>query len=206
VIAPDLTILLRALGHETSEVGFAQSAGLGMRNAKQYLPNVHLWMPVALRGDSAATEGTHLPAEQTGSSAEASTTETPGLEQVVVGMPGCQVSGLMEQADLLASGSCYRSYSIPAFLASPAIVHMGRVFSRKAVINAFANKLGSAHIQWDDAEAEYQMLTEPGNWLRISGRTPAVFEVLTIGQVLVLSESVRRFQARVVDMGLEQLL
>ena len=65
---------------------------------------------------------------------------------------------------------------------------------------------GGAHLTWSDIDSKYRDLTDSGRWMRIRGRSPAVFELLSIGQIVVRSESVRLFRERVRQLRLEPLL
>lgn len=83
---------------------------------------------------------------------------------------------------------------------------MGKIVTRKDLIKSFANKLGGAHIEWGGDDPGYEALTESGRWLRITSRTPALYELLSIGQILASSESAQRFRRRVCDLDFGSIL
>ena len=91
-------------------------------------------------------------------------------------------------------------------MASPCIVSDGRWISRETLVNDFVNQFGGAHLTWSDIDSKYRDLTDSGRWMSIRGRSPAVFELLSIGQIVVRSESVRLFRERVRQLRLEPLL
>jgi hypothetical protein len=186
VIAPDLESLLGAKQLNVEDVVFAQSAGLAV-------PGMHLWMPVALKGSIA--KGHKEPSSS-----------HPGIpaDRVSLSLPGAQPSGLINQDSVpLAPNSCYRKYKLSSFLNSACIVYEGQRVSRKRFIRDFANNLGAAHIEWNDHKPQLRMLTESAEWLYVADRSAVVFELLSIGQILVRSRAVGVFRSRLAELGIE---
>jgi hypothetical protein len=176
------------------QVVYAQSAGLAV-------PGMHLWMPVALRrAPQAASDELPVPVAD---DAE----RIPVGQSLGFGLKGGILSGLIDQSKVpLAPASCYRRYKLKQFMASPCIVSDGRWISRERLVSDFVNQFGGAHLTWSDIDSKYRDLTDSGRWMRIRGRSPAVFELLSIGQIVVRSESVRLFRERVRQLRLEPLL
>jgi hypothetical protein len=110
-------------------------------------------------------------------------------------------SGLIDQEAVpVEPPSCYRRFRLSKYLGSPCMIHNGRTISREHLTAIFANKMGSAHVEWDRYDGDYQVLTDPGRWLRLAGRNPALLEILTIGQTLVRSDAVKAFCNRVDEL------
>ncbi len=201
VVAPDLAELVPE-GMDRVVV-FAQTAGFAR-------PGIHLWMPVGL-SEAASPPSAGVHDDRIGTEAD-STQTNPGeaqhkisAERFSVKLEGAIMSGLIDQESVpLAPESCYRRYTLPKFLASPCLVHRGQRFTRRSVVSSFANNLGAAHIDWEGRSAEYDMLTN-NEWLEITGRSPALYEVLSIGQILSRSASAALFRNRVAGLGLEPL-
>ena len=199
VVAPDLSALVpEALD---PAVNFAQTAGLA-------LPGIHLWMPVAL-SKAAPFPSPRVHEDGLGAREGVSQTnmeEAPlevRAEKFSIKSQGAIMSGLIDQESVpLAPPSCYRRYTLQKFLASPCLISRGKRYNRKTVVNAFANNLGPAHIDWDGNSPEYDMLTS-NEWLEITDRSAILYEVLSIGQILSRSASAALFHDRVASLGLE---
>jgi hypothetical protein len=199
VVAPDLRVLVPE-GRDDAVV-FAQTAGFTV-------PGMHLWMPVGLSG-AAPLHLSRIRSE--GDRPQESAVNANQERRRVVGdkfsfeLEGAVMSGLIDQESVpLAPASCYRRYTLQQFLASPCLIHHGKLFTRKALVASFANNLGPAHIDWDGTSSEYNMLTN-NEWLEITGRSPALYEVLSIGQILSRSMSAKFFHERVAELGLGPL-
>lgn len=215
VVAPDLAALVPE--DQRHRVVYAQTAGFAR-------PGMHLWMPVALTGTETFTPPgaplTENPGSRTNLDKTAHVTSKSSAEEVenrqmgtrIAGvtsmsmrLKGAIMSGLIDQDRVpLAPHSCYRRYTLKQFLLSPCLIYQGREFTRKAVVASFANNLGSAHIDWDGKSPEYEMLTN-NEWLSITDRNPALYEVLSIGQIISRSASAIRFRSRVAELGLDPL-
>jgi len=62
----------------------------------------------------------------------------------------------------------------------------------------------AGHIDWDGKSPEYEMLTN-NEWLTITDRSPVLYAVLSIGQILSRSVSAVQFMARVAELDLGPL-
>ncbi len=200
VVAPDLRALVPE-GQDDAVV-FAQTAGFAR-------PGIHLWMPVGLSKftssqDSRSRDGDRMQVNAPSPEVNEGERRIVG-DKVSLQLDGAVMSGLIEQEGLpLAPASCYRRYTLQQFLASPCLIHRGKTFTRKALVASFANNLGPAHIDWEGTSPEYDMLTN-NEWLEITGRSPSLYEVLSIGQILSRSASAKFFHGRVLELGLEPL-
>jgi hypothetical protein len=174
----------------------AQSAGIAV-------PGVHLWMPVALGAMppelSARLERMRASASGTGKQAPVTHVKT----RLHGGVP----SGLIDQGAVpVEPPSCYRRFRLSKYLDSPCMIHNGRTISRVHLPAIFANKMGSAHVEWDKYDGDYQALTDSGRWLRLTGRNPALLEILSVGQTLVRSDAAKVFCDRVDELALDSTL
>jgi hypothetical protein len=192
VVAPDLRWIIP--DNLLPYVVHAQSTGFAK-------PGKHMFMPVALR------EGASIAANVPAGTASHVTERDPAIQSVEYGLRGGILSGLIDQSKVpLAPASCYRRYRLTQFMAAGCMIVDGAWISRTKLVNDFVNQFGGAHLAWNDEELRYRNLTESARWLRIRGRSPAAFELLSIGQVVVKSESVQLFRERVRRLRLEPLL
>ena len=125
------------------------------------------------------------------------------LSSISASLRGSTLSGLIDQTSVpVEAPSPYRRYTLTKFLASPCLIHYGRAFSRRELVRELANNLGGAHLDFKGGTAAYEMLTSAEEWLTVGKRNPALFEVLSIGQIVTRSESIRKLRERIKHLGL----
>ncbi|WP_410592844.1 hypothetical protein [Amycolatopsis sp. lyj-23] len=198
VVAPDLTALVPR--PTWPRVVHAQTAGLAV-------PGVHLWMPVAFGPDTGSGADNERKATPAVAPPEVETSQEAWLKQVHLSMRGAVPSGLIDQESVpLAPESCYTRLTVAQFLQAPCMIQRGRPISRQHLVKVFANNLGAAHLDWDGKDEDYRLLAEPGQWLRLSSRNPALLEILSIGQILARSQAARLFRERVASLNLDPSL
>lgn len=202
IVAPAIEALAPKEKYHWSRIAFAQTAGLA-------LPGRHMWMPLMLMKDaeipnqqSRASRVSDIPDKESPSLDEARRAGIPA-SAVEFGMRGAIMSGLIDQDQVpLWPGSCYKQYRLKNFLSSVCLIHNGRAFTRRELVNYYANKYGGVHIEWKESGDEHRAMAEAGTGLTISQRSPVLYELLSIGQMLANSTDAKGLQEAAEDSGI----
>ena len=105
------------------------------------------------------------------------------------------VMPVAEMESIRAKGILRQQLPLDRYVGSTTMIVHGTSVSRRVLIKYVANKLGGAHFdprRQSDAESKaFRLLDYVGETYQLAGKNAVYFELLAIGQALVMSTSIR---------------